>query len=130
MTTYFGGLYESRTGGYYFRFPDFIDYIVPPTAPTVREAQQNARTALREYLEGVKENGEFIPRPMSLASAEAELPPVLQGEYLIDVLRYHVPDQRELMKYATGIYLNPRIRWAILFLLVLLLIPVGRRILG
>ena len=40
MATYFGGLYESRTGGYYFRFPDyFIDYLVPPTSPTVKGAQ-------------------------------------------------------------------------------------------
>ena len=40
MATYFGGLYESRTGGYYFRFPDFIDYLVPPTSPTVKGAQR------------------------------------------------------------------------------------------
>ena len=36
MATYFGGVYESRTGGYYFRFPDFIDYVVPPSALTIK----------------------------------------------------------------------------------------------
>ncbi len=86
MATYFGDLYESRTGGYYFRFPDFIDYLVPPTSPTVKGAQRNARTALRNYLKGLKENGGFFSRPMSHSSAEARLPPVLQGERRIDVL--------------------------------------------
>ena len=100
MATYFGGLYESCTGGYYFRFPDFIDDVVPPTARTIKGARSVASTTLRDYLEGLKEHGDFVPRPMSHASAEARLPPVLQGECRIDVLPIEPHSVAELVAAA------------------------------
>ncbi len=68
MTTYIGIIHKESASDYGVSFPDFPGCISAGKTPD--ELQWNAQEALRFHIEGMVEDGESIPRPMSLDKAK------------------------------------------------------------
>lgn len=68
MGTYIGIVHKEKTSDYGVSFPDFPGCISVGSTPD--ELQWNAQEALRLHIEGLLEDGEAIPAPMSLEKAK------------------------------------------------------------
>lgn len=68
MTTYIGIVHKDKKSVYGVSFPDFVGCI--SMGETADELQTMAEEAINFHIEGLMEDGDPIPAPMSLASVK------------------------------------------------------------